>query len=271
MTAPHDTYVSWEETLAHIEAEETVWIRLAAVLVEEGWQACQLELTSGTAPPAWEPGEALYVKAWFVATVASGAEVAKWLGAGQMVVCGRTVELSQGSNQVNWDRKASGVPGQFAPLLWPSTEASLPTHFQGHQEPQGHLIAPDLPSFVNYSTAAMHFFGLPPQPGGGQVQPMVIYRHQDLSGRIARVRIADDEVDVEVEGQAIEGMVIELAGNQPGPDHPIREPDGQTVAAHFELVDGPPPGAWVVLKSGEHWIDRRFLSRPFQRGMEAGV
>jgi len=272
VTAPNDTRVSWEESLSHIEAEATVWIRLATIPIEAGWQVRQLELTSGPRPPDWESRNAQYPKAWFVGTTASGADVVKWLADGQMAVGHQEVALypSQGNNQITWDRRASGALGRFAPLPWPSTEAAFPAQFQNQQEPQGHVIAPTLPSFVTYYAAAINFFGLKSMAASGQLQQVVVYRHQDLSGRINRVRISEDGVDVDVEGSGLDGMEIELAGDQPGPVHRIW--DGNRIeTAHFELDDGLPSGAWLVLKDGEHWVDRRFLTYPFQHGIEAGV
>jgi hypothetical protein len=43
-----------------------------------------------------------------------------------------------------------------------------------------------------------------------------MYRHQDTRGRVRSIRISEAEVVVEVEGSAIGGMIVELAGDAPG-------------------------------------------------------
>ena len=191
-----------------------------------------------------------------------------WLTSDRLALEGREIALpsSQGHNQIRWERKASGTPGQFETLPWPSTEASLPSRVQNQQEPQGHMIASRLPSFVTFYAAAVDFFGFANQPIGGSIQPYVAYRHPDLSGRINRVRIADDGVDVDIEGHRLDGLMVELAGDRPGPTYSVR---GRYTPSYRHISTSTmacPSGSWVLLKDGEHWVDRRFLSHPFPHG-----
>jgi len=257
MTAPHNPNLSWDQTLSHIKAASTLWVRLAAVPHEDGWQVRQLEMTSGEAPPNWERREWPYPGAWFVAETTSGPEVVHWLSADKLVLndCEAALPTSQDQTQVRWERRASRVAGPFETLPWPSTETSLPLQILSQAEPAGHMLAANLPSFVTFYAAAVSFFGYETQPVGGSIQPAVVYRHQDLSGRINRVRITDDGVDVEIEGEGIDGMTIELAGDKPGLVHRVFEQYTRTDSAHFDLADGLPPGAWVLLKHGNHLID----------------
>jgi hypothetical protein len=76
---------------------------------------------------------------------------------------------------------------------------------------------------------------------------------------------------VVVEGPGIGGLMIEFAGDAPGPTHQIPEEAGQTEMATFSLVGGLPSGAWVLLRGGSTWVDRRFLARPWLSYADNGV
>jgi hypothetical protein len=141
-------------------------------------------------------------------------------------------------------------------------------------DPQGHLIGLDgSPSFLSFYVAAANFFWLDRQPTGGALNQGIVYRHQDTLGRINRVRITKDAVEVELEGTGLSGMAIELPGDLPGPRHSIALAPGHhgPYKAKFDLDRGLPPGTWVLLCKGVDWIDRRFLSVPWARVSEAGV
>jgi hypothetical protein len=143
----------------------------------------------------------------------------------------------------------------------------------GSAEPQGHLVAEgDAPTFLSFHTAAASFFWLNRQPVGGSLHQGVLYRHQDLRARINAVRIADDSVEIDVEGDDLDGLVMELPGDAPGPSDTIWRRHGtepQTV--RFPLKEGLPVGSWALVRRGSQWLDRRFLSVPYARGNEAGV
>jgi len=82
------------------------------------------------------------------------------------------------------------------------------------------LSAGDAPSFLNLYTAAANFFWTlcVKQIAGGAINQAVIYRHQERRARIAHVRIAaNDQVEVGIEGTAVDGMTVELPGGSPGP------------------------------------------------------
>jgi hypothetical protein len=48
-------------------------------------------------------------------------------------------------------------------------------------------------------------------------EPTEFPPHQDIRARINKVRIADDAVDVDVEGTELDGLVVESPGDVPGP------------------------------------------------------
>jgi hypothetical protein len=69
-------------------------------------------------------------------------------------------------------------------------------------------------------------------------------------------------------------LVLELAGYEPGPSVTLLpENIGSGNGVEIPLAEGLPPGAWILIKTGDEWVDRRFLSAPFggtvgQEGVE---
>jgi len=264
---------TWEETLALIEMEPEAWIRIATVLNDGSWQVRAMEITSGVVPPGWQARNWAYPAAWFIAMTAPGTDVAGWFREGKVVVDEQEITLpsSEGSPQIRWDRMASNEQTWLEPSAWPSTEAELPSHGESQNEPRDPLLAEGAPTFITFYAAAASFFRFRRQPSSGMVNPIVVYRHIDRSGRIVRVRIADDKVEVEIEGDKIDGLTVELAGDEPGPSERVTAHGQPTTTVELPLHGGPPSGAWVVLKSGTLWVDRRFLTHPYQRGADTGV
>lgn len=274
MSAPTSRSTTLDEGIEHIVAEPNIWLRIAAILGEDGmWRAKLLELTSGAIPPSWELHEWQYPWALFAAMTQNGEAVANWLRAGDLTLGDRHVALPQTMSALIWERRQSRAQAPYESLEWPVTETTVATVDASRGEPQGHLVSDEgAPSFVNFYTAAVCFFWLDRQPVGGSLPQGVMYRHQDTRGRLNSVRIDGQAVEVEVEGTAIGGMVMELAGEAPGHTHRFPEHHGHSCETlRFPLEDGLPPGAWVLLRSGGEWIDRRFLTAPWTRDAEAGV
>jgi hypothetical protein len=89
------------------------------------------------------------------------------------------------------------------------------------------------PSFASFYTAATAFFGLEPGQPSGSLPSFAVFRRVDTA---AMLRTKD-----------------------------------AVAAVNFPLPEGLPPGAWVVVRGGSEWLDRRFLAWPQARGQEAGV
>lgn len=261
------------EALSDLSDEPAVWVRVAAVVDDDGsWVARMLELTSGVAPPGWDRRRWEYREAVFVATVDSGEHVAEALRAGLALPDG-TIVVSSLAESVAWERRQSGGQGALEALEWPSVEAALSASYSTRAEPTGHLVsASDAPSFVNYYAAAAAFFFLDRQPVGGSLPQGIHYRHQDLRARLTAVRISAEQVEVDIEGSDLRDVVVELAGDSPGRAERLWDPrktGADTVT--FPIVDRLPAGAWVLLRRGGDWMDRRFLTVPWTRGTEVGV
>lgn len=274
MSAPIAGTTTFDEAIDCIATEPIAWVRIAAVRREDGtWHARLLELTSGASPPSWKLHEWRYPSVLFAAMKESGEAVGEWLRTCKISLGEREISLPEAMTRLTWERRQSGSPGPYESLDWPVTETTIAHVDSSQREPQGHLVSGgDGPSFITFYTAAACFFWLDRQPVGGSLHQGVIYRHQDTRGRLNAVQIRGDQIEVKVEGRAIGGMIVELAGEAPGPIHRISDrhrSSDETV--RFPLRDGVPLGAWILLRCGDEWIDRRFLTAPWARGVEAGV
>jgi len=69
---------------------------------------------------------------------------------------------------------------------------------------------------------------------------------------------------VEVDGDSLVGTTVEVAGEVPGPSRRLTRRSRPTV--RFQLPDGLPSGAFVIIRRGGQWLDRRFLKWPYARG-----
>jgi Putative DNA-binding domain len=272
MSAPSTTETSLDVALEHIEAEQTVWVRAAAGCDARGeWLLRLVELTSGEAPPSFAAKIWDYPNAVFVADQRSGTQVADELRGGRLELNGRDFTLPELTDSATWERKQSQAATQYERVPWPVIETTLSRTTGTGGDPQGHLVAEgDAPSFLNFYAAAACFFWLDRQPAGGSLHQGVMYRHLDTRGRINLVRIGDDQVEVDVEGDEIRSMSVELAAEVPGPCVRIGE-DADATTVRFGLDDGLPQGSWVLLRRGAEWLDRRFLSVPHSRGDNAGI
>lgn len=222
------------------------------------------------APPSWVEATWSYPNAVLVGAALPGRAVADWLSAGAITIEDRDFRLPQLNGSVVWERRQSRSPAAYEALDWPVVEAAL-AYWTGQAQPQEHLVsATDAPSFVSLYAAAASLFGFRRETGDSLHQGFM-YRHQDTRGRISLVRILDTEVVVEVEGKAVAGMTVELAGDMPGPRTQVATgAAGAPSVIRFALENGLPAGAWVLLRHQDEWIDRRFLTGPWTR-REHGV
>ena len=258
-----------EALIARLEDEPRLWVRLAAVLSESVWSLRLLELTVGERPPGWTVRRWAYPEAIFVASTWSGAQVTRWLRTGRARVLGRSLSLSDVATTASVERQESQWTGGdgHAPLRWPSEEWQLARVSSGAQSPFGLLVGDDSPSFVSFDTAAASLLGL--DITGWRAGREFVVRSQDDRGRVRRVFIRPAAIEVEVEGRALRGAVVELAGNQPGTAKRLATNHRRTV--RLPLPSGLPDGAWVVLRRESEWLDRRFLAWPHAQQLPAGV
>ncbi|MGO9180054.1 MAG: helix-turn-helix domain-containing protein [Candidatus Limnocylindrales bacterium] len=267
MGAPRAGQTTGEQAVELIAVEPTVYVRSAAVPGDEdgAWRLRLLELTSGAPPPGWDPAQWTYPKAVLAAATYTGEEVAAWLRDCRATIAGHPLTLPKLSTQVHWQRLQSHWLTSYQTLDWPVHETTLAS-LDAQIEPQEPLLSTaEAPSFSSLYTAAACFFVFRRQQTESLHQG-VAYRHQDTRGRIRLVRVLPDEISVEVVGDAVHGMSVELAGDVPGPRHDVvLAGDGTAEPVRFPLTGGLPAGAWVLLRSGAEWIDRRTLVGPWAR------
>lgn len=199
-----------------------------------------------------------------------GERVGGWLHEGKVTSDdGWESALSQPTDRLNWERRESYAQSGYEVFAWPSYEVQL-GHLQAN-EPQRPLLSDSgAPSFASFYNAVAAFFGLGPSQPGGAVPSFAVFRRVDTRARINRVEMSEDELLVEVEGTALDGLTVELAGDAPGTAETLKS-TGASATVTFPLPEGLPPGAWVVVRGGSEWLDRRFLAWPWSRGQEAGV
>ena len=254
--------------LEELSSAETAWVRLAASR-EQKWEIRFLEVVTGEAPPGWRRTRWVYPRAMFLGTSRSGETVANWLRNRRVVVRPHTLSLEGMSEHTYVDHRESGWGGLYEPLNWPSDEwrVSFRQEFQG--QPPEDLVADQAPSFITFDVAAACLLGVEPSTTRSFDRSELSFRTQDLAGRLTRVQVRTTEVEVTVEGANLRGAVLELAGNTPGPTVELKRNSRRSVK--FPLQDGINPGNWIVMRRGDRWVDRRFLSFPYATRQQTGV
>jgi hypothetical protein len=261
--------VPLDALIKEIDREVTLWVRVGAVQAEGRWSVRLLELTSAEPPPNWTPIRWQYSDAVLVASMRAGAIVAKWLSARHARVLGRSVSLAELGDTVSYERRESHWTGgvAYGPLSWPIQEWQLSSSSAGGQ-PTDLLVADDSPSFVGFDNAAASLLGVP-FTGWNVSGREFVARFQDQRGRISGVRLRPTEAQVRVDGRTLRGAVVELAGQSVGPTERLKSNRARTV--RFPLPGGVPEGSWIVLRRGNEWLDRRFLTWPFAHEPQPGV
>lgn len=257
--------------VALVEAEPALWVRVAAARVNDEWHSTHLEVTSGVAPPLFTARSWKYDEALLLSFEIDGPTMARWLGEGSLATADVTIKLATvpEGQTVQWYRRSSRQAyGGWESLEWPMTSYQLASQPLATGRGFGAVIG-DGPSFVRYGEAVASFFCFVLGPGGSVDNMSPTFQRQDLAGRIVRVRLESADVEVSLEGHALQNMVVELASTEPGPSQVLSGESQQIV--RFPLPRGLPAGAWVVLKRGTEWIDRKFINYPNTLNPDPGV
>jgi hypothetical protein len=258
-----------EEFLELLGGTSQVWFRLAALSSDQGWTVGALEMTSNVAPTDWARLEWTYPGALFVSDEVRGSAVADWFRAGALVPPGAdyTVMLPPWQDAVQ-ERRASGQASAYAAGEWPSVDYDLGQNHPANPQHTGLLISGSAPSFQSYAKALARFFRLATDMN---VQPhrALYFREPDVRARIDSVHVTTTAISVTVTGSSLAGNVVELASDVEGPSQQLEGSSPQTVT--FELHASLPPNSWIVLKSGDEWLDRKFLQSTYGTADDAGV
>jgi hypothetical protein len=230
-----------------------------------------MEVTSGVAPLRWNSQRWEYDEAIFLSSKVPGANVVEWLRADTVTVDDVVINLptvQQGQTSQWWQHSSGTTSEGYETLRWPFRSYQLAPQPLKNGPGSGSLIG-NGPSFVRFAQATASFFGFSLGAGGSVDHMAPTFRLQDLSGRIAKVLLGAIDVEIHVEGDCLDGATIELASDAPGPSGLLSSQSEQIV--RFPLPSGLSPGAWVVLKRGSGWIDRKFINYPHTLSPDPGV
>jgi hypothetical protein len=255
-----------DELLEAIEREEAIWVRIAATIPDgEAELALRLfDAVAGAPPPKWRTTLWSYPRALFYAEMVSGPTVTTWLGTKSIDIDGRTIplEMPAPSSKSTWDHYASGSRRSHGPLQWPSNEWTI--RVSGVHNPTTDIMIGDgsTPSFMDLNTALSALLGIE-TPTNNSIDDPLTFRQQILTARIAGVHIYPTKVEVDIDGDALVGTSVELAGSQIGSIENIDHGGKQTASlpTSSELATG----SWVVVRRDNQWLDRRFLDAAYSR------
>jgi Putative DNA-binding domain len=246
-----------------IEAEPAAWVRLAAIRSQDLWIVRLLEVTTGKAPAHWKRVRWEYPHAVFLASRRKGTTVAKWLRTRRAVIRPYRLSFQEMSSIASWERRESRWSewGMLRSLTWPTEVWRISrTEDTTHPTPSSELISPSAPSFISFEAASACLLEVDFDRWnrGGDF----FVRWQDTRGRLLSVTVRPTELQARVDGHSLNGTVVELAGNNPGPSVELTTGRPRTVS--FALARGLPEGAWVLLRHRNEWLDRRLLRWPRQ-------
>lgn|GEM_PF-3327078 len=271
-----DSQVPFQDLLGLVRRQERVWIRVGAALIDSSWTGLVYDLVAPVAPPGWEERAWQYPEAVFCAFTATGPKAAEGLATGRLTLCEKDVLLPGLPEQETKRRvQIRGLASlqkwsSYEPLPWPASFYELTNLPQPRHSGHKMLIAPDSPSFIRFREAAVAFFGLSSNmPMLGLPNPSI--RLQDRTGRIARVAVHLAYIEVHLEGQRLQGLIVELASKAPRLQQQQLTIDHETQEVRFDTSEGLPEQCWVVLKSGPTCVDRKFINWPYSLTRDAGV
>jgi hypothetical protein len=248
-----------------LEATAPVFVRYGASAGSDGWELRFLDVTTGEAPPSWRPTIWRYPSALFVACETAGLTAAHWLRSGQIGEEAIPVQLHE---QASVERRDSAFEGALEQLEWPFVEWRLTSQRTLNSVVQEELVGDGVPSFASFDVAVAALLGVQLTRWNLSGSEYTV-RVQDRRGRFERVVLGAGSLVATVSGDDLDGTAVELAGERPGPA--IVLADGQEQDVSFPLPDGLPAGAWLLIKQGTEWLDRRYLGWPYAGARPRGV
>ena len=220
-----------EDIIALVEEQSTLWVRIAAARQGDEWHETQLEITSGIAPPRWSARAWDYDEAVFRSFQSDGPTIATWLRHGEITRDDVVIKLPVVTSEqtVQWNRRSSlQAYDGFETLPWPMTSYQLASQPLAAGRGSGAIIG-NGPSFVRFAEAVASFFCFALGPGNSVDNMSPVFQRQDLSGRIVRVKLESVDVEVSLEGDHLDGAIVELASALPGPSEVLSPDHEQTV------------------------------------------
>ena len=247
-----------------------IWIRTAAILppYSDDWQLVVLDLTAGGPPPSWELIDWRYPNARLYTAEVTGQEVVKWLQGRCLALPDLDIPLPElaESSQCAVYRRASGASGVHGPFEWPYEEWTIPFSVVNQGSYNDLLIGDgDTPSFVTEQVAMGAMLGVDSLQGFDQRSS--VFRQQSREAGIRGVHIFPSAVSVDVEGENVAGIAVELAGRRASEARKTHNSGAQTVELVRPSTDL--TGTWVLLRRDGQWIDQRTLDPVYTRRGQA--
>jgi Putative DNA-binding domain len=246
-----------------ISNEPQVWVRTAVILPQqpEEWTLQVLDVTAGEPPPNWSTLEWVYPRVVLRAQVLPGQTVVDWMRQESIQLGSVRVPLPPLSDTslCSIQRRSSGSSGFHGRFAWPYEEWTIPFPFPTFSSVSDELIGEgDTPSFISPNIAVAAMLGLSLPAGGGFDAKSLIFRQQSRAFRITRVHVMPAVVAIDIEGDDVVDVSLELASNLPGPMTTITTSGNQTIELPkpYDLPDS----SWVLARRSGRWLDRRFLT-----------
>jgi hypothetical protein len=251
-----------EQLLEAVSSESEVWVRACAVTPDGGEELILkvLDLTAGGPPPNWNELTWTYPRAFFFAGVVSGEAVCSLIEKNSMSIAdGPAAILNfQTNSQLSFERHASRRKDFRGILDWPYEEWSAWMQSVVNSMSGPLIGTQDTPSFVDVGAAVAATFGVEKTTIQSFDASPFVFRKQDHSGRINRIGVFPSQVEVDLEGDSLETMDLELAGAKPGPIVEVDEKSSSTYV--LETPSGLALDSWVLLRRNGEWIDRKYVN-----------
>lgn len=241
------------------------WMRAVFETESDAPRLAYADIVVGPRPPTWRGNRVwTYDKCVFVSKATTSGVINKALGheddQARPIPLGpvsSTMEVQDGTFMA--DHLPSLGQHDRHQYPWPTLEFDLNLPNLGlHQLPSDFLIGAGAPSFATAAAAFNAFFYGDFRVTGANAPSYgnVVIRIGDERGRISRVRSRPSALEVNVSGESVAGLRLELNSVEDRTTVTLDEP-GRT---SFPLPHGLSDDTWIWLKGGTDWIDYRSIN-----------
>jgi hypothetical protein len=243
-------------------SSQQAFVRAALERSDGTWTARHVDAIIGPpdTPAGWEERGWEYANIAFVAAEVSSTALAAALdgdGARTLRLGGYDLAFPVLQESLRWQRRPSRARFEWVTLPWPARICDLNERDHATRgSPSDFLIGDDCPSFATYEAAFRAFLydDFSASPGGRQVpSEFAVIRVVEHAAWLEHVRITPVDLQVQVAGSEVVGARLELNSESYRADTRISEPG----SIRLPLPSGLPPGAWLYLSRGKHWLDYR--------------
>ncbi|MEU2990189.1 AlbA family DNA-binding domain-containing protein [Streptomyces sp. NPDC001758] len=253
--------------VAMLSERAAVNVRLALVADAQQWQLHHGQVTldddTSVKERFWR-----YSTAAFLELRLPGPTVAALLRGDEQDVHGlHVVAPGPPSSSASTSRLRSQQEWDRVTTPWPRTEWTISRDTNAPQ-PGHDLLVGDGPSFLNFDQALSAFLHQRPHDSNAGRSDLWRIVLPQRAGWLSQITIGPDLLTVIVDGEALDGAVLELswaAGNE------RQSVDGDG-AYRFELPHGLAHDSLLMLRRADQWLDWRYFPAPaYGRARDASV